>query len=119
MGLEAIPALATNAQPPPSQALLKACTNSFVLLTKPICSPYPHVHVHILCDTSIPKQLAEVYEIISLLFTILYLIVLPTEANQWEIICKIISSAVFSLKKRWARWARQCVEDFVGTTEGL
>lgn len=34
------------------------------------------------------------------LFTLLYLIVLSTEANQWEIMCKIISSAVFSLKKR-------------------
>lgn len=34
------------------------------------------------------------------LFTLLHHIVLPTEANQWEIMCKIISRAVFSLKKR-------------------
>ena len=62
VGLEATPALATNTQPPPSEALF------FILLTEPICRPYPHVRVHILCDTSIHEQFTEVCEIILINF---------------------------------------------------
>lgn len=80
--VEATPALATNTQLPPSfQSTLKGRNLIFIILTEPICRPYPRVRTHIVCDTSIPKQFTEVYEINKHL-TLLYIIVLPAEANQ-------------------------------------
>lgn len=62
---------------PLKEALLQAQTYSFIILTEPISS----VHIHVLCDTSVPKQFTEVHEINNHL-TLLYIIVLPTVANQ-------------------------------------
>lgn len=84
--------LATNPQLPPSfKTLLEAQTYS--------CRPYPHVHIHIVYDTSIPKQFTEVY-LINKHLTLLYLTVLPIDTNQWETMCETSLMHFSPLKNR-------------------